>query len=493
MTAPAPQRRTYGGWSRPRSEGMFGLAWEATVLGFVFVVAAMVTAVLISFTAALVVAGSEALVWAPLAFRANGRTGYERAVVMAQWLRTWSRKENLYRSGIFSRHGSAKLPGLLAISQLYEGIDANGYRFGIVHMPKQALYTVMLRVWPAGAENVDQPVVDQWVAAWGQFVASVGGANDIVAITPVISTIPETGHRLAHEVDELTRPDAPELAAAMMTELAQTLPSHTVRLDAWCAITFRATTPERRRQPAEQAVEIGRRLPGITVALGQAGVRTRPMTADEVTATVRRAFDPAAEADLETAVATTDGHGIGWDEAGPISYLERTGRLEHDGAVSTTWEMDAAPSGTVDERVLQWLLAPTPELSRKRVALVLRPHAAADAAGIVDDDYKNALVATQSGKGVVSAHATLRVGATEQAREEQARGHGVTRFGVLITVTSPVGADLPRIDALTQDLSVQARLRVRRAHYYQAAAFAGSLGVGVLLPEMATLPRVMAA
>lgn len=494
MSAPAAsQRRTYGGWSRPRSEGMFGLAWEATVLGFVFVVIAMVTAVFASFTAALVVAAIQAIVWAPLAFRVNGRTGYERALVMAQWLRTWARKENLYRSGTFSKFGSATLPGLLALSRLYEGIDSDQYRFGMVHMPKHSLYTVLLRVWPSGAENVDQVVIDQWVAAWGGFVASLGGASDIVAITPVLSTVPETGHRLAGEVAELTREDAPEMARAMMSELAATLPSHTVQLDAWCSITFRATTAERRREPAEQAVEIGRRLPGIVAALAQAGVRTRPMTAAEVTATVRRSFDPAAEADLETAAASSDGHGLGWEDAGPIYYHERVGRLEHDGVVSTTWEMDYAPSGTVDERVLQRLLAPTPDLPRKRVALVLRPHAAADAANIVDDDFKNALVAQQSGQGVVSAHAMLRVGATEQAREEQARGHGVSRFGVLVTVTVPAGTDLPRIDALTGDLSDQARLRIRRAYYYQAAAFAGSLGVGVLLPQMATLPRVMSA
>ncbi|WP_216897335.1 SCO6880 family protein [Nocardia sp. ncl2] len=493
MSAPQQQRRTYGGWSRPRSEGMYGLAWEATVLGFVFVVIAMITAVVVSFTAAVVVAAGEAIMWAPLAFRVNGRTGYERAMVMAQWLRTWKRKENLYRSGVFSKLGTAKLPGLLAVSQLYEGIDSGGYRFGLVHMPKQHLYTVLLRVWPAGSENVDQHTVDQWVAAWGGFVASLGGAEDIVAITPVLSTVPETGHRLAGEVAELTRPDAPELARAMMAELAATLPSHTVQLDAWCGITFRATTPERRRHPAEQAVEVGRRLPGIMAALAETGVRTRPMTSDEVTATVRRSYDPAAEADLETLATNGESHGLGWDDAGPISYLEHTGRLDHDGVVSTSWEMDDPPSGTVGERVLERLLQPTPDVPRKRVALVLRPHAAADAAHIVDDDYKNALVAGQSGKGVVSAHAMLRVGATEQAREEQARGHGVSRFGVLVTVTTAAGTDLPRIDALTKDLSRQARLRIRRSYYYQAAAFAASLGIGVLLPGMATLPRVMAA
>lgn len=487
------ERRTYGLWSRPRSEGLFGLAWPVTVAAFGAVVVAMATAVLAGVSAALVVAGVETALLAPLAVERGGRSGYETGIIMLQYLRGRRRKENIYRSGVFSRLGSARLPGILARSTLWEGVDSAGWRFGMIHVPQHDLYTVWLRCWPQGSQNVDQPMVDQWVGSWGQFLASLGGQADVVAITAVIATVPDTGDRLAAEIDELTRPDAPEMARAMMAELAETLPTDTVQLDTWCAVSFRATTPQRRRIADEQAVEIGRRLPGVVTALTDAGVRARPMTADEVTAVLRRSYDLAAETDLERAAATSEGHGLGWQDAGPIAYDEHKGFLEHDGAVSVSWEMGTAPEGNVDERVLQRLLAPNPELPRKRVALVYRPHAAADAAEIVDTDYKDALVASQSTKGVVSAHATLRVGATAQAREEQARGHGVTRFHVLITCTEPEGGDLPTLDALTKDLSTQARLKIRRCYRYQAAAFAASLGAGILLPEMSGTPKAMSA
>lgn len=410
---------------------------------------------------------------------------------MMQWMRTVFRGENIYRSGIFSKLGTYRQPGLLAPSKLYESRDSSGYQFGMIHMPDWHLYTVMLRCWPQGARAVDQVMINQWVASWGQLLATLGGAPDIEAVTPVLDTVPETGNRLAAEVSHLTSKNAPEMAKAMMAELAVQLPSNTVRLEAWCSVTFRATTPERRKDPAEQAVEIGRRLPGIVTALGDAGVRARPMTGDEVIALSRRAWDPAAEADLEAAAETGDSHGVRWDDAGPVSHDESKSQLSHDGTVSVTWEMSAPPEGNVDEQVLKRLLEPNAAVPRKRVAIIYRPHSAGDAAHIVDGDYKNALMASQSARGVVSAHATLRVGATEQAREEQARGHGVTRFGYLITITELAGSDLPRIEAVIKDLSAQARLRIRRCYRYQAAAFSAGLGTGVLLPEMAATPRVM--
>ena len=118
-------------------------------------------------------------------------------------------------------------------------------------------------------------------------------------------------------------------------------------------------------------------------------------------------------------------------------------RYSHDGARSVTWEMDTAPAGAVDEGVLRRLLAPNAEVPRKRVAIFYRPHTAADAVKIVDSDFKDALAAEQSGKGLTSAAATIKVESTARAREEQARGHGLVRFGLLVTVTEPFDGDLP--------------------------------------------------
>ena len=154
--------------------------------------------------------------------------------------------------------------------------------------------------------------------------------------------------------------------------------------------------------------------------------------------------------------------------------------------------MDTAPAGAVDEGVLRRLLAPNGEVPRKRVAIFYRPHTAADAVKIVDSDFKDALAAEQSGKGLTSAAATIKVESTARARQEQARGHGLVRFGLLVTITEPLDGDLPGAEAITRDLAVQSRLRIRRCYRYQAAAFAASLGVGVILPDHASVPGALA-
>ncbi|WP_280421397.1 SCO6880 family protein [Nocardia carnea] len=485
--------RTYSAGARPRAEGLFGLSWVAMVTAGVVIIVVVLTQALAGLLAAAIVLGVGVVITAPLVIQIGGSTGYTRAVLLWQWWRGARRGENLYRSGSFSAvpGGATILPGLLAPSRLYRGQSVDGHLFGMIHLPKFGEYTIVLRAWPQGSEAVDQALVDQWVAAWGSFLASLGSAPDIKAIVPVIDTVPETGNRLMNEVSTLTHEDSPEVAADVLWELAGQLASQRVQLEPRLAITFEATTPERRKIPAEQALEIGRRLPGILAALAEAGVRAEPMPPDQIITFVRRSYDPAAQADLEAAAADPDGHGVTWAMAGPQDQQQCYDRYLHAGAVSITWEMTKAPPGVMTERVLQRLLEPNPDVPRKRVAIVYRPHSAAEAATIVDDDYRNARVSEQNTRGgLVSPAASIRVAGAEQARQEQARGHGLTRYGILVTITAARGEDLPRIDALIQDLSKQARLTIRRCYTYQSAAFAGSLGVGVILPQHASVPEV---
>ncbi|MBF6188875.1 SCO6880 family protein [Nocardia farcinica] len=488
------RERTYSAGSRPRSEGLFGLSWVAMLTAGAVIIVVVLTQAVFGLRAAAITLAVGVMITAPLVIQIGGRTSYVRALLLWQWWRGGRRGEHFYRSGSFSAipGGAARLPGLLAPTRLYESRTVDGHRFGMIHLPRFDEYTVVLRAWPQGGEAVDQDLIDQWVAAWGSFLASLGSAPDVKAIVAVVDTVPETGNRLLAEVATLTRPDAPDLAAQVMGELADQLATERVQLDARIAITFEATTPERRKIPAEQALEIGRRLPGILAAVAEAGVRTTPMTAAQITSFVRRAYDPAAQPDLEAAATDPAGHCVDWSMAGPADERQCYDRLEHAGAVSITWEMTRAPAGVVDERVLERLLAPNPDLPRKRVAVVYRPHSAAEATHIVDSDYRNARVAEQNTRGgLVSAGAGIRVATAEQARQEQARGHGLTRYGILITLTTPRGDDLPRLDALVHDLSTQARLSIRRCHAYQSAAFAAGLGVGVILPEHATTPEML--
>ncbi|UGT58896.1 SCO6880 family protein [Nocardia asteroides] len=491
MSTRIDEPRTYGMWSRPRNEGLWGFTWATTLSGFAAVLVTLAVLIFFGPIPGLVVALLGLTVLIPLAWTSDGRSGYERGTIAMQFLRQWWNKEHVFRGGPFSRMGNHRLPGLMASTDLYAGPMSGGGDFGMIHTPKFDLYTVALWCAPRGGEGADQPQIDSWVGAWGRLLATLGGQVDVDAITTVIDCRPETGDRLAAEVRYLTKPDAPRQVRQVMDELARELPTGTVRMDAWMSITFKPLDAANRRDPQVQLAEIGGRLPSVIDALRQAGVEPRPMTAEDMVAVMRRSWDPADAADLDRCADTHESHGLSWTDAGPVSYHERRRTLEHGGFTSAVWEMAEAPQGNVNESVLERLLEPTAELPRKRVAIVFRPHSAGDAAGIVDDDFKNAMAAGQQER-TGSAHASLRVQGAQQAREEQARGHGVTRFSALITVTAPEGVSDLSIEPAVKHLSSQSRLKIRRCEMYQSAAFAAGLGLGVVLPEMASISRALA-
>ncbi len=488
------QRLLYGRWQRPRSAGLFGLTFGTTLIALVSIVAAMIALMAVGLPYGLVVAAVLIVVNLPLVWSHDGRSGWERGIEMWQWRKAGKRGERLYRGGRFSiiPGGGARLPGILASSKMFEDEAAGGHRFGMIHLPAKEHYSIVLSARAQGGEAVPQTVVDRWVSGWGQAIATIGQASDIAGISATVETLPTTGQELRAEVHRLkdTHRLPPQLVADVMVETTQMSQAATNLLGR-IAITFKAEA-SRRKSPADQSAEIARRLPTILNHLDAAGVPSRPMTASEISGMMRRSYSIGDYADIEMCDIKGTDHGIQWHQVGPLGCKEESDRYLHDGAVSVTWEMDIAPAGAVDERVLTALLAPSGDAPYKRVTLVYRPLDAAVAVKTSEDDYKNALVANATQRGVGSAAAALRVEAASASRTEQARGAALVPFGLLVTVTAPETADLPRVATLTRGLGESARLALRRCYRFQAAAFAGSTGVGLLLPEHESISDTLA-
>lgn len=486
---------SYGNWTQPRSAGLFGMTFATSMTGLGLIIVSFFMLLFLGPIVAVVFTVTWFVCMVPLVIRIDGRTGYELMIVRRRFKAAKKKRETIYHSGPFSQvpGGNYLLPGTLAPSKLYAAQSTGGYQFGLVHIPRTHHFTVVFKCFPQGDEAIEQDTVDSFVWQWGRFLAVLGQSGDIVGATAVIESVPETGKTLANEVALITRKDSHPLAQAIMGESAAMLPQDRVGLHARLAITFKATTAERRKDPSEQANEIGRRLPGLLQGLSDAGVTAKPMSPAEITAFVRRAYDPASLRNLEDGAVEEGGHGVAWEDSGPGAAAEDFRDYRHDGVKSVTWEMSQAPSGAVNERVLRRLLAPTEDVPWKRVAVVYRPHTAAEAVNIVDSDFKDAVAAEQSGRGIASAAASLRVAATSQARKEEARGHGLVRFGLLITASQKDDGDMPRMTSTVEDLATQARLRVRRCHGFQAAAFAAGLGCGVILPEHSTISPMLSS
>ncbi|MEV4047123.1 SCO6880 family protein [Streptomyces sp. NPDC049744] len=486
--------RTYGNFRKPRTSGLRGLSLGATMLLFAGLVA-VVLATLISIWVALTLAVGLGLLTVPLAVKdRHGRTLMQRGAVRLAWWRTTSSGGHLYRSGPLGRsgHGRCRLPGLAAESLLTEAQDGYGRPFAVITIPATGHHTAVISCDADGAALVDEQQVDTWVAHWGQWLSTLGSEPDLVAASVTVETAPDSGVRLQHEIHANAVPDAPPLAGAMLREVLSAYPAGSAQIATRIALTYSgaARPGAPRRSIEDMALHIGTRLPGLTAGLAMTGAGTAvPMTATELAEAVRVAYDPTVASLVEEARAT-GGTGLTWDQAGPMAAQETWGQYRHDGAFSITWAMTEAPQGEVFSNVLTGLVQPNRDIARKRVTLLYRPHTRAEGARVVQQDYKNALFNAQQSQ-IGQARDDAEVAAARRTTEEQAQGHGVIRFGLLITATVSSADELAKAAATVDNLAPAARIAVRPVYGSQAAAFAAALPLGLVLPLHTALPQTV--
>ncbi|MFI6662834.1 SCO6880 family protein [Streptomyces sp. NPDC050523] len=486
--------RTYGNFRKPRTSGLNGLSLGATLLLFAGLIA-VVLATLLSIWVALGLAVTLAVLMAPLAMRdRHGRTLMQRGAIRLAWWRTTSSGGNLYRSGPLGRagYGTCQLPGLAAESSLTEARDGYGRPFAVITIPATNHHTVVVSCDADGAALVDERQIDTWVAHWGRWLSALGSEPGLVAASVTVETAPDPGIRLQQEIGANAVDDAPDLAKTMLQEVLAAYPSGSAQITTRIALTYsgaaRAGMP--RRTAEDMSVHIGTRLPGLTAGLSMTGAGTAvPMTATELAEAVRVAYDPTVAPLVEEARAS-GGTGLTWDEAGPIAAQEAWDHYRHDGVFSITWAMTQAPQGEVFSNVLTGLVQPSRDIARKRVTLLYRPHSQAEGARVVQQDYKNALFTAQQSQ-IGHARDDAEVLAARRTTEEQAQGHGVIQFGLLITATVNAAADLPSAAAAVDNLAPAARIAARPVYGSQAAAFAAALPLGLVLPLHTALPQTV--
>ncbi|MCY9785697.1 hypothetical protein KIK06_17565 [Nocardiopsis sp. EMB25] len=485
--------RTYGNWRKPTSPGLMGLGSLGTMLllgGLIF----MVFVVMAAGLAAGIVVGASlgGMLLVLLVKDKHDRNLLSRMADRVGWWNTRSAGSHLYRSGPLGRTawGTFQLPGLAAPSRLSEHTDSYGRRFALIYVPFTGHYTVVLGTEPDGAALVDSEQIDIWVAGWGRWLANLGDEPGIEAASVTIETAPDTGTRLRREVTTHIDPDAPEFAKAMLNEAVNRYPAGSSTVKAYVAVTFSASARSggKRRKPEEMGRELAARLPGLTQGLGSTGAgAAHPLTAQELCEVVRIAYDPASAVLIEEAHAAGQVPELTWPDVGPTAHEASWGSYVHDGALSVSWSMTAAPRGNVQSGILSRLLAPHRDIARKRIALLYRPLDAARAAGLVEADLRAAEF-RQTSSSKPSARDAL---ATRQARAtaaEEAAGAGLVNFGMVVTATVLDSDKKPDAVAAIDNLSATARLRLRLVHGAQDSAFAAALPLGLVLPKHLKVP-----
>jgi hypothetical protein len=481
-----PAVRTYGNWRRPASAGLFGLGSAGTALmmgGLVLVVLVTMTAGLLRglllFTLLTGALGAVA------AKDKHGRSLAERAQTRLLWATARRRGATLYRSGPlgFTAWGTHQLPGIAASLRLTEHTDAYGRAFALIHAPATTTYTVPLAASPDGASLVDRDQVDVWVADWGHWLANLADEPGLAACTVTIETAPDSGHDLRTAVHAHIDPHAPEFAATMLREVVAAYPAGSSVTRAWVALTFSALSPATgdTRDPDAMGRDLGTRLPGLIDTLRATGAgAVRPVSAQELCELVRVAYDPAVAPLVDQ--AHHEQPGLSWADVGPAAAIAEWDGYRHDSGYSVTWAMSTAPRGNVQSGVLERLLAPHPDIDRKRVTIVYRPVDAARAAAIVEADLRAAeFVASASKKPTARSVTAARAAAATAA--EEAAGAGLVNFALLVTATVTDPDRAPQARAAIDTLAATARLRLRPVYGGQPAAFAAALPIGLILPQ----------
>ena len=488
------EHRTYGNWRRVQSVGLLGLGLAGTVLLFVGLIVSVI-AMMVSLWLAALCALFTVATLAPLLVRdRHNRNLLQRATARASWARGRSAGQHIYRSGPLSRvaKGKCALPGVLAQMTATEARDAYGRPFALLCHPWVSQVSAVLTCAPDGSALVDEDDVDNWVAHWGAWLAGLANEPGLVAVQVVVESAPDSGVRLRQEVYNHLAPDAHPLAVGVMRQAVEAAPTGSAAITCRVALTWSmsARTPGgKKRTVEEMALEVGQRIPSLASGLAPTGAGpARAMTVAEVAAAVRVAYDPQTAALIEDVGAQASG--ITWDDAGPAGAQEAWDHYRHDGAVSVSWVMTEAPRGQVFSSVLSSLLAPHPDIARKRVALLYRPYDTAAAVRVVEADRRDAVFAA-SGRRVGRARDAISVKAAERSAQEEATGAGVVRFGMVVTATVTGTDRVALASSAVGTLATTARVRLRRAVGSQSATFAASLPLGLVSAAHLRVPQAM--
>lgn len=486
--------RTYGNWRRVQSVGIGGLGLAGTVVlfvGLVLVVIGFMLSLYVSVAAALL----TVMALGPMMVKdRHNRNLFQRATARVSWAKGRSAGQHLYRSGPLSRlpKGRCALPGVMASMTATEAKDAYGRRFALLCHPWVSQVSVVLTTSPDGASLVDQDQVDNWVAHWGAWLANLANEPGLVGASVIIDAAPDPGTRLRQEVTGHRSPTATELSCDVMAQVIEQYPTGSAAITCRVALTWSMasrTQAGKKRTLDEMALDIGHRLPTLTGSLATTGAGpARPLSVNEVAAAVRVAFEPgltAAMEDVGPAAAAVE-----WEEAGPTATQESWDRYRHDGAFSVSWMMSEPPRGHVFSSVLSGLLAPHPDIARKRVALLYRPYDSASAVKVVESDRRDAIFAA-SGRKVARARDALSVQAAEKSAEEEAVGAGVVRFAMVVTATVLDPGQLPMAVSVVDTLATTSRLRLRRAYGCQAGTFAIGLPLGLVSSAHLRVPQTL--
>lgn len=371
------------------------------------------------------------------------------------------------------REGLLHLPGTAASLRV---VSSPNRSLGAVHDPHQATLTAVVRVSARAFALLDPAAQSANVAGWGRTLAALTRTGHIARIQVLERTVPDSGDALNRYWAEHGDTDAP-LASDVYRDLIEAAGPAAAPHEAYVAL---ALDMKAARRLINQA---GGGLIGAFAVLGQlastfdqsarnAGLAPGPwLSADEVAAVIRTAYDPAASAALDQ-WSDTGSPQADPAAAGPVVTVEKSDRITTDSAHHATYWIENWPRIETSPGFLHQLLFTSGV--RRTLSLTYQPKGLDSA--LKDVQRKKASViadaAERARKGQVESEEDSVEYADIKDRERQLiAGHADVALTGLLTVSAETDEELNSACAAIETAAVSAMTDLRRLTWQQAEAF----------------------
>ncbi|MCG3042833.1 hypothetical protein L7D48_20020 [Streptomyces sp. S1A] len=371
------------------------------------------------------------------------------------------------------REGLLHLPGTAASLRVATSPDG---RLSAVHDPHHGTLTAVARVSSRAFALLDAGTQNANVAGWGRVLAALARTGQVARVQVLERTVPDSGDALNRYWSRYGQPGTP-VAGQVYGELIAAAGPAAAPHEAYVAV---ALDTRAARRTINQA---GGGLAGAFTVLAQltavfdqaahtAGLAPSGwLTAREIAAVVRTAYDPAALSALDR---WSPGIRPQADPAaaGPVVLVENADRIETDSAHHTTYWIENWPRTETSPGFLHQVLFTSGV--RRSLSLTYEPkdlHAA-----LRDVRRRKATViadaAERQRRGQVDSEEDSVEYADIKDRERQLiAGHADVALTGLLTVSADSEEELRTACAAVETAAVSALIDLRQLTWQQAEAF----------------------
>ncbi|PGH49679.1 SCO6880 family protein [Streptomyces sp. Ru87] len=374
------------------------------------------------------------------------------------------------------REGLLHLPGTAASLRVVTSPDG---RFGAVHDPHLGTLTAVVKVSSRAFALLDPGTQTNNVAGWGRTLAALARTGHIARVQVLERTVPDSGDALHRYWHEHGHTDT-QLAGPVYSDLLAAAGPAAAPHESYVALALDLKAARRLINQAGGGLTGGFAVLAQLISTFDQAARNSGLapigrlSASEIAAVIRTAYDPAASAALDQ-WSTSGRAQADPSAAGPVVLVERPDRIQTDSAHHATFWIENWPRIETSPGFLHQLLFTSGV--RRTLSLTYEPKGLDSA--LKDVQRRKATViadaAERQRKGQVDSEEDVVEYADIKERERQLiAGHADVALTGLLTVSADTEEQLNAACAAIETAAVASLVDLRLLTWQQAEAFANA-------------------